>query len=110
VLQLLLIILLVGGDVPIDNDALLVIDFANLKIKLTQSFRGTHRGRVCVHMFIGVNAHTYISIYIYTVFLKKYQLLQEYSVPMHEPAHVSTFLAALKDCSCKRTSLPPMKN
>jgi hypothetical protein len=62
---------LVGGDVPVDSEALLVTDFVNLKIKPTQSFRGAHRGRVCVRVFIGVSAHTCISICIYTVFLKK---------------------------------------
>jgi hypothetical protein len=60
----------VGGDVSIDSDALLVTDFINLKIKLTQSFRSTHRDNVCVRMFICVSAHTYMSIYVCTVFLK----------------------------------------
>jgi hypothetical protein len=32
---------------------------------------GAHMGRVCVCVFIGVSAHMYMSIYIYTVFLKK---------------------------------------
>jgi hypothetical protein len=45
VLYLRLIIFSVGGDVPVDSDALLVTDFMNLKIKLTQSFRDTHRIR-----------------------------------------------------------------
>jgi hypothetical protein len=61
----------VGGDVPVDSETLLVIDFVNLKIKLAQSFEGAHRDRVCVHVFIGVSARTCMSIYIYTVFLKK---------------------------------------
>jgi hypothetical protein len=70
VLYLRLIILSVEGDVPVDSEVLLVIDFVNLKIKPPQSFRYTHRGRVCVHVFIGVNTHTCISICVYTVFLK----------------------------------------
>jgi hypothetical protein len=49
----------VGADVPIDSETLLVTDFVNLKIKL------------CVRVFIGVSDHTYINIYVYTVFLKK---------------------------------------
>jgi hypothetical protein len=61
----------VGGDVPINSEALLVIDFMNLKIKLAQYFGGAHRGRVCVHVFIGVSAHACTSICICTVFLKK---------------------------------------
>jgi hypothetical protein len=63
----------VGGDVPVDSEALLVTDFVNLKIKPTQSFEGAHRGRVYVRVFIGMSAHTYMSICICTVFLKKIQ-------------------------------------
>jgi hypothetical protein len=69
VLYLRLIILLVGDDVPIDNDVLLVIDFVNLKIKSDQSFRGDHRYRVCVRLFIRMNAYICMSIYICIVFL-----------------------------------------
>jgi hypothetical protein len=65
----------VGGDVSIDSDALLVIAFVDLKIKLIQSFECAHESRMCVRVFIGVNDHMYISIYIYTVFLKKLTLL-----------------------------------
>jgi hypothetical protein len=61
----------VEGDVPVDSEALLVTDFVNLKIKPTQSFRGAHRGRIYVRVFIGVSAHTYMSICVCTVFLKK---------------------------------------
>jgi hypothetical protein len=52
VLYLWLIILSVGNDVPVDREALLVIDLVNLKIKSAQSFKGVYRGRVCVHVFI----------------------------------------------------------
>jgi hypothetical protein len=71
VLYLWIIILLVGCDVPVDSETLLVTDFVNLKIKLAQSFGCAHRGRMCVHMFIRVSTHMCISIYICTVFLKK---------------------------------------
>jgi hypothetical protein len=71
VLHLRLIILSVGGDVPVDSEVLLVTDFVNLKIKPTQSFGCAHRGRVCVCVLIGMNAHTCMSIYFCTVFLKK---------------------------------------
>jgi hypothetical protein len=73
VLHLQLIILSVGGDVPIDSEALLMTDFMNLKIKPTQSFRDAHRGRVCVRVFTYMSAHTCMSIYIYTMFVKKVQ-------------------------------------
>jgi hypothetical protein len=45
-------------------------DFMNLKIKSAQFFKGVHRSSVCacVHR---ESAHTLISIYVYTVFLKK---------------------------------------
>jgi hypothetical protein len=62
----------VGGDVPVDSDAFLVTDFVNLKIKPAQSFRCAYKSMVYVHMFIGMSAHTYMSIYVCTVFLKKY--------------------------------------
>jgi hypothetical protein len=61
----------VRGDVPVDSEAFLVTDFVNLKIKPAQPFEGVYRGSVCVHMFIGVSAHTCMSIYVCTVFLKK---------------------------------------
>jgi hypothetical protein len=63
----------VGGDIPVDSETLLVTDFMNLKIKSVQSFRCAHRDRVCVRVFIEVSDHTYINIYIYTVFLIKSQ-------------------------------------
>jgi hypothetical protein len=62
----------VGDDVPIDNETLLVTDFVNLKIKMTQSFGCTYKDRICVIMWM--SAYTYMSIYIYTVFLTKYML------------------------------------
>jgi hypothetical protein len=61
----------VGDDVPIDSETLLVTDFVNLKIKPAQSCGGAHRDRVCACVFIGVSAHTCMSIYVCTVFLKK---------------------------------------
>jgi hypothetical protein len=48
-----------------------VINFVNLKIKSAQSFKGVYRGSVYVHVFIGMSAHTCMSICVYTVFLKK---------------------------------------
>jgi hypothetical protein len=62
----------VGGGILIDSEMFLT-DFMNLKIKLTQSFGGAHKGRMCVRVFIGVNARTCMSIYVCTVFLKKIQ-------------------------------------
>jgi hypothetical protein len=70
-LYLWLIILSVGGNVPVDNEALLVTDFMNLKIKSAQFFRGAYRGRMCMCVFIGVGAHMCMSICVCTVFLKK---------------------------------------
>jgi hypothetical protein len=62
--------LIMGGDVVfINSDALLVIDFVNLKIKSVQSFGCAHRDKTCV--FIRVIAHTYISMCVCTIFFKK---------------------------------------
>jgi hypothetical protein len=89
VLYLRLIIFLVGDDVFIDSETLLVTDFVNLKIKPAQSFRGTHRDTIYVHIFIGVNVHTCMNIYVCTIFLTKkiFQMdcwvsLRPYSVKM----------------------------
>jgi hypothetical protein len=54
-----------GGDVPIDSEILLVTNFVNLKIKLTQSFRYAHRYRM--YVFIGMSTHTYISMCVYII-------------------------------------------
>jgi hypothetical protein len=64
----------VGGDVPVNSEALLVTDFINLKIKPAQSFGRAHKGKVCVRVFIGVSARTCMSICVCTVFLKKIEL------------------------------------
>jgi hypothetical protein len=61
----------VGGNVPVNSETFLVTDFMNLKIKTAQSFKGAHRNRVCVRVFIGVSAHMCMSICVYIVFLKK---------------------------------------
>jgi hypothetical protein len=62
--------LIMGGEaVFIDSDALLVIDFVNLKFKSVQFFGCTHRDRTCV--FIKVIAHTYMSMCVCTIFFKK---------------------------------------
>jgi hypothetical protein len=49
-----------------------VTDFVNLKIKSAQSFECTHRGMMCVYMFIDVDADTCMNIYIYSVFIKNF--------------------------------------
>jgi hypothetical protein len=59
---------LVGGDVLINNEMLLMTDFINLKIKLTQSFECAHIDMVCVHIFIRVTVYTCINICVDTVF------------------------------------------
>jgi hypothetical protein len=72
-----------GGDVLIDSETFLVIDFMNLKIKLTQPFRDPHRDRVyvCIHR----SACSYISICVFTVFLKK---LNIWCISKHRSAAV----------------------
>jgi hypothetical protein len=80
VLHLRLIILSVGCDVPIDGETLLMTDFINLKIKPTQSFKCTHRSRVCVYIFIVMRTHTCMSIYVCTVFLEKQRFMTYHSM------------------------------
>jgi hypothetical protein len=70
-LYLWLIIFSVGGDISVNNETLLMIDFVNLKIKLTRSFRCAHRSRLCVYVFIKMSAHMCMNICVYTVFLKR---------------------------------------
>jgi hypothetical protein len=87
-LYLRLIILSVRDDVRVDSETLLitdfmnfnikpaqslllVTDFVNLKIKPTQSFKDAYMGRMYVRVFIGVNTHMCMNIYICTVFMKK---------------------------------------
>jgi hypothetical protein len=60
-----------GDDILVDSETLLVTDFVDLMIKPAQSFRVAHRDMLCVHVFIRVNAHTCMSIYVCIVFLKK---------------------------------------
>jgi hypothetical protein len=62
----------VGGVLPIDSETLFVTDFVNVKMKLAQCFGGAHRSRVYVRVFIGVRAHTCMSICVCTVFFKKH--------------------------------------
>jgi hypothetical protein len=62
VLYLRLIIFSVKDDVPVNSEVLLVTDFVNLKIKPTQFFKGVHRDKVCVHVFIEVSVRTCINI------------------------------------------------
>jgi hypothetical protein len=61
----------VRDDVSIDNETFLFIDFVNLKIKSTQSFRDAHRDRMCVRMFIDMSAHICINISICNVLKKR---------------------------------------
>jgi hypothetical protein len=59
----------VGGDVPVDSETLLVIDFMNLKIKPAQSFECAHRDSVCVHR--GECSYVYEYLRLYYVSQKK---------------------------------------
>jgi hypothetical protein len=42
----------VRDDVPIDSKTFLMTDFVNLKIKLTQFFRDTHRDRIYIYKYL----------------------------------------------------------
>jgi hypothetical protein len=49
----------------------LPFQIVNFMIKPTQPFGHTHRGKVCVCVFIKMSVRTCISIYICTIFPKK---------------------------------------
>jgi hypothetical protein len=70
-LHLRLIIFFSERRCPVDSETLLTTDFMNLKIKPARSFEVAHKGRVYVHVFIGMGDRTCMSIYVCTVFLKK---------------------------------------
>jgi hypothetical protein len=84
----------VGDDVPVDSETLLMTNFMNLKIKPAQSFGGTHKGRMCIHMFIGVGAHMCMRICICTVFLKKQFKRKDSS----EAEYIMRVATANKEC------------
>ncbi len=73
-----------GGGILIDSEMFLT-DFMNLKIKLTQSFGGAHKGRMCVRVFIIMTAHTCMSICVRTVFLKKSSTCHYWMENEHAP-------------------------
>jgi hypothetical protein len=79
VLHLLLIILSVRGDVPVNSEIFLVTDFISFKIKPIQSFKYDHKDRMCIYIFIRVSNHMYINIYIYTVLKKEVRLTTTHS-------------------------------
>jgi hypothetical protein len=51
---------LVVGDVPVDNEALMVTSSILRFADPTRFFECVHRDRVCVRAFIGVSVHSYI--------------------------------------------------
>jgi hypothetical protein len=59
----------VGGDVSIDSKVLLLTDFINLKIKLTQLFKINHKGMIYMCIFIRISDHTCMIICVYLVFV-----------------------------------------
>jgi hypothetical protein len=61
---------LVRDDVSVDSETLLVTDFVNFKIKLTQSFKDAHRNMMYVCAFIDVSDHTCMSICICSMFVE----------------------------------------
>jgi hypothetical protein len=57
----------VGGDDPVDNETLLVIDFMNLKIKSAQSFGCTRKVRVYVCVDRGKYSYMYKYLRLYCI-------------------------------------------
>jgi hypothetical protein len=50
----------VRDDVPIDSKTFLMIDFVNLKIKLTQFFRDAYRGKIYIYIYIYIKVSVFI--------------------------------------------------
>jgi hypothetical protein len=70
-------------SVRVGNEMLLVIEFVNLEIKLTQSFRDVHKSKMYVCVFIELSTHMYIKICIYTVFITKKNYLHDFITFSH---------------------------
>jgi hypothetical protein len=81
VLHLRLIILSVGGDVPIDSDAFLVSDFVNLKIKSAQSFEVAHRNRMCIYVNRDKCSYVYKYLCLYCICQKKDEIRRGVYIP-----------------------------
>jgi hypothetical protein len=98
-----------GRRRPIDSELLLMTDFINLKIKSTQYFRCVYRDMMCVRVFIEVSAHTYINLYICTVFLKK----KDYSILVQalrkEEENRATWAGVLRDIRATMQLVPKCK-
>jgi hypothetical protein len=58
---------LVGDNIFIDSEPLLMIDFVNFKIKLAQSFKRTHKDRMCVCVYIDECSYVYEYLRLYCV-------------------------------------------
>jgi hypothetical protein len=61
---------LVGDNIFIDSESLLMIDFVNLKIKLAQYFERTHKDRMCVCVHMDECSYVYEYLRLYCVFKK----------------------------------------
>jgi hypothetical protein len=57
----------VEGDITVDNETLLVIDFVNLKIKPTQFFGGAHKDSVCACVHKVEYSYVYKYLYLYCI-------------------------------------------
>jgi hypothetical protein len=51
---------LVGGDVSVTSETLLVIEFVNLKIKLDYFFKSAHKDKIYVYIFIEMIIYIYV--------------------------------------------------
>jgi hypothetical protein len=110
----------VEDNISIDSGAFLVTEFMNLKIKPTQSFEYIYRGKLYVHVFIGVSAHTYISICVYIVFKKnvpgekntqkKYRKNRDKANAGDGAFHENVFNRAHPRCTNTLSSLPFASN
>jgi len=49
----------VVDDVPVDSEAHVVTSSISRFTSPTRFFKGVHRGRMCIHIFIGLSVHLY---------------------------------------------------
>jgi hypothetical protein len=59
---------LVGGDVSVTSETLLMINIVNLKIKPAYFFRSAHKVKIYVYIFMII--YTYINIYTVSTKIK----------------------------------------
>jgi hypothetical protein len=80
------------GDIFIDSETLLMIDFINLKIKSTQSFKYTHKNKMYIYIFI--KNYSYIYKYLHRATNTRFEDLAFLARTAHFPVAKLSFCRA----------------